>query len=309
MDHKVQRYVKGKKNGFTYFYLCQCSCGNFCVVARNSLINNKTKSCGCLQKEVTSETHTADIIGKKYNRLTVIQLAYKRNKRNYWLCQCDCGNTIIVETTRLTMGITRSCGCFNYTGDSSNIGTVLKPVYGYENYYCDMEGNIYSYRKGTPMKYYKDKKGYAKIDLKINNKKYKGLSVHRLIAKTFIPNPFNLPQINHKDENKLNNCVDNLEWCNNKYNANYGTRNERMSKSLKGHIVPKDTIMKLRNSSRNKKIVQYDLNNNIIATFISISSATRAGFSNKHIIDCCKGRKEIYKGFRWRYADELFSNN
>ena len=55
--------------------------------------------------------------------------------------------------------------------------------------------------------------------------------IHRLVALAFLDNPNNYPQINHKDENKLNNCVDNLEWCDAKYNINYGTRNDRMAKT------------------------------------------------------------------------------
>lgn len=56
--------------------------------------------------------------------------------------------------------------------------------------------------------------------------------VHRLVAIAFIPNPDNLPHINHKDENKLNNNPNNLEWCDNSYNNNYGTRNKRIAKAV-----------------------------------------------------------------------------
>lgn len=70
--------------------------------------------------------------------------------------------------------------------------------------------------------------GYKGVLLK-TPEKFKCELVHRLVAKAFIPNPENLPCINHKDENKTNNCVNNLEWCDHKYNDNYGTRNERVS--------------------------------------------------------------------------------
>ena len=76
-------------------------------------------------------------------------------------------------------------------------------------------------------------KGYLRVHLYKNGKR-KPFSVHRLVAIAFIPNPNNLLEVNHKDENKENNTVDNLEWCNRKYNTNYGSRNERASVSNKG---------------------------------------------------------------------------
>ena len=74
-------------------------------------------------------------------------------------------------------------------------------------------------------------RGYHYIWLS-KNSKGKMYIVHRLVAQHFIPNPLHLPEVNHKDENKLNNRVDNLEWCDAKYNSNYGTRNKRKSKPI-----------------------------------------------------------------------------
>lgn len=73
-----------------------------------------------------------------------------------------------------------------------------------------------------------DNHGYGRVHLYLNGK-MKKIFVHRLVAMAFIENPENKPMINHKDENPLNNCVENLEWCDAKYNANYGTRNARIS--------------------------------------------------------------------------------
>lgn len=78
-----------------------------------------------------------------------------------------------------------------------------------------------------------NKFGYEVVKL-CKNRKYKQAFIHRLVAQAFIPNPDDLPQVNHIDENKLNNCADNLEWCTRKYNCNYGTRNTKVSNSRKG---------------------------------------------------------------------------
>ena len=82
------------------------------------------------------------------------------------------------------------------------------------------------------MKASKNNRGYLCIHLK-NNGNQKPFMIHRLVAKAFIPNPNNYPQVNHKNENKSHNYVKNLEWCTNKYNSNYGTRNEKLSKKCK----------------------------------------------------------------------------
>lgn len=78
-----------------------------------------------------------------------------------------------------------------------------------------------------------DKDGYKTVMLYIGRNK-KLFKVHRLVALAFIDNPNNLPMINHKDENKANNNINNLEWCDVLYNNNYGTRNKRLSESKKG---------------------------------------------------------------------------
>ena len=87
-------------------------------------------------------------------------------------------------------------------------------------------------RKGRILKPRKDGAGYLRVALPIIDKGYKNFSVHRLVAQAFIPNPKKLPQVNHKDENKLNNNIDNLEWCTDEYNLNYGTRNKSISESM-----------------------------------------------------------------------------
>ena len=78
-----------------------------------------------------------------------------------------------------------------------------------------------------------DGRGYLFVHLTNGKGKLKNEKIHRLVAKAFIPNPDNLPEVNHIDENKYNNCVDNLEWCSVKYNRNYGTRYQRIWETRK----------------------------------------------------------------------------
>ena len=114
-------------------------------------------------------------------------------------------------------------------------------------------------------------KGYKKVTLFKNGIGYKK-QVHRLVAEAFIPNPLNLEQINHKDENPSNNNVDNLEWCSRIYNVNYGTGIDRQV------------------AKRSKKVIQLDLNGNIINEFNSTQEASRIlGISQGLISNCCNG--------------------
>lgn len=108
---------------------------------------------------------------------------------------------------------------------------IWKDIKNFEGLYqISNLGNIKSlhYRNSNNEKIMSPKligRGYLSIGLR-NKSKKKNFLIHRLVANAFIPNPDNLQQVNHKDENKLNNCVDNLEWCNNSYNNTYGARKD-----------------------------------------------------------------------------------
>ena len=105
----------------------------------------------------------------------------------------------------------------------SNLGRVKSLARDTNNQYCKVDKII----KANPNKW-----GYLNVNL-YKKGKGKPFKVHRLVALHFIENPENLPEVNHKDENKSNNCVDNLEWCTSKDNCNHGTRNKRISEKLK----------------------------------------------------------------------------
>ena len=131
--------------------------------------------------------------------------------------------------------------------------------------------------KGKILKLCTDKRGYLHVVLSKNNK-VKAYLVHRIIAETFLPNTDNLPQVNHKDENKLNNVVSNLEWCTHEYNVNYGTRNERMSKNLTNNIYT------------SREVDVYDLDMNFIETLPSIEECGRKyNVSTGSVGHCCNG--------------------
>ena len=161
---------------------------------------------------------------------------------------------------------------------------------------CD-DGTVISlcYRRGNkehPMAPHKDTKGYYQVGLR-NDKGKKMLVVHRLVAMAFLPNPNNYEQVNHKDENKTNNCVDNLEWCDVKYNNNYGTRNERMAKTLKG--MPKPHF--------HKKVEQISADGLHIAFYGSVTEAQKATGAT-HISHVCSnnGKYQTSGGYKWRYV-------
>ena len=155
----------------------------------------------------------------------------------------------------------------------------MKDIVGYEGEYAiTRDGNVWSYKSKKFLKPADNNgKGYMTICL-IKNGKKKTHYIHRLVAEAFIPNPDNLPQVNHLDENKSNNCVENLEWCDAKYNINYGTRIERIS----------------------KPVYCEELNR----TFKSGKEAAKElGISNENICNCCKGKLKTTGGFHWRYAE------
>ena len=134
----------------------------------------------------------------------------------------------------------------------------------------------------------KNRYGYLYINL-YKNGIMKHKTIHKLVAEVFLPNPNNLPQINHKDEDKTNNHVNNLEWCDRKYNINYGTRNERISKSQ-------------INGKRSKIVIQYNLDGTFVREWPSAMECERNGFEHSLIIYCCQGKRKTHKGFKWSYS-------
>lgn len=130
---------------------------------------------------------------------------------------------------------------------------IWKDIPGYEGLYkVSNTGKIFSVVTNRELSVIQRSDGYTGITLCDKNHNKKQFRVHQLVAKAFIPNPNNLPMINHKNEIKNDNRVENLEWCNNFYNSNYGNRNLILSKKLKGVPKSKEAIEKRRITMKEK---------------------------------------------------------
>ena len=127
---------------------------------------------------------------------------------------------------------------------------IWKSILGFEDYTVSNLGRVMN-KHGRIMKQSNHKQGYKLIGLKKDKKLY-CKQVHRLVALAFIPNPDNLPQVNHKDECKTNNCVDNLEWCDAKYNINYGTGIQRHIASRGCFKQSEETKHKISEANKGK---------------------------------------------------------
>lgn len=174
------------------------------------------------------------------------------------------------------------------------------PVVGYEGYYeVSDHGSVRSLDRTEVLKdgrtrrkrgktltkiWYDGKHHYKGVTL-CKDGEHKRLSIHRLVAIAFIPNPHNLPEVNHKDENTVNNAADNLEWCDKQYNNTYGTLRARVA------------------AAQGKTVLQLDANGNVIKEWTSEGlAAASTGASQTGISACCRGIGKTSGGFGWRFA-------
>ena len=160
---------------------------------------------------------------------------------------------------------------------------MLVDIKGYEGrYQISDTGQVWScYKKGFMS--LTQRAGYPWVIL-YKDGKQKGFSVHRLVAEAFLPNPDNLPIVNHKDENKMNNNVDNLEWCSHSYNNTYGKGFES------------------RAEKQSKTTYQYDLDYNLIAVYPSTQQAYETtGISSGQISEVARGIHKQTNGFIFSY--------
>lgn len=184
---------------------------------------------------------------------------------------------------------------------------VWKDVMGYEGYYqVSNQGRVRSLDRVVSdtigrKRHIKGKLLHPKVNVKSGylmvNLRGKDCYMHRLVAQAFLPNPDNLPQVNHKDETRDNNCVDNLEWCNIAYNHDYGTRTLRES------------------NTKSKSVQQFSLEGKLLATYKNASEACRITGINRRTIQMVASKytyinkygKEVRYltagGYKWRYLE------
>ena len=163
----------------------------------------------------------------------------------------------------------------------SEVETFVK-IEGFEKYEVSNLGKVRNIKSGRMLKPHLNHNGYLKHHL-YRHDKQKELFLHRILAIAFIDNPGKKPQVNHIDENKLNNDLSNLEWCTGRENLVHGTRTKRVAEKL------------------SKKVIQLDLNDNILNVFKSMRQAEReTGIDATSISACCNGKRKSAGRFKWR---------
>lgn len=299
-------------------WLCLCDCGEYVTVQDYHLKSGHTKSCGCYAKDTLRQILVKDLTGQRFGKLTVIEKAYIKNGRQYWLCKCDCGRTCIVSSAYLTSNKKISCGCETSTAE-------------YEMKIYFEENNILYNSQYT----FEDCKYKRKLpfDFAVFHPKTKKLMflIELNGGQHYYPFTFNGENEEKKIENfEHRKILDNIkvQYCEKnkiplliiKY-TNFNLKEqifEAFYKDSLNNPSKNNYIFKSQDIKNNKsiglkrplkrKVVQIDLKNKeIVRYFNSIAEACRA-FNTKSgaIVDCCKMRMKTAYGYAWAYNDENF---
>ena len=167
---------------------------------------------------------------------------------------------------------------------------VWKDIQGYEGLYAVSNfGNVKNIVSDKTLKKLPSKAGYLTVAL-YKNKIPKRCTIHRLVAKAFIPNPDEKETVNHIDGDKHNNIVANLEWA------------TRAENNIHAYITGLKIGINHKNNKSSMPIEQYDKEMHLIRVYPSMNEAGRNGFSVAEICKCCKGKSKTHHGYIWKYA-------
>lgn len=175
---------------------------------------------------------------------------------------------------------------------------MIKEIPGFCGYYASDNGDIYG-KTGVKLK---DtiKSGYCYVRVAGRN-----IRKHRLIAMTFISNPDNLPEVNHKDCDTSHNWADNLEWCTRSENIQHQFNTGGLTSEHMSNIARLSSGGVVNAKIHGKCVEQCDMDGNIVAIFDNIKKASReTGIVSSGISRCCRGEYTQYKGYKWRYHNE-----
>ena len=168
---------------------------------------------------------------------------------------------------------------------------IWKDIPGYEGLYrVSNMGQVLGLRRNRVLKPQVRQHGYLSVWLYKDGFKPKQVSVHRLVASAFCPKPYGYDEVNHINEDKTDNRAANLEWCDHKMNAHYGTAIERR-------------VEKQVNGKCSKQVRQLTLTGDFVAEFPSLAEAQRQlGFAAGNILRCIQGKYSHAYGYLWQYA-------
>lgn len=175
--------------------------------------------------------------------------------------------------------------------ENETMTEVWKPIEGYDNYMVSNLGRVKSLKRGI-LKLIKNKNGYYYISFSKYGK-IKTFIVHRLVAEAFLPNPDNKPQVDHINTNRTDNRVENLRWTTYKENNNNQLTKKHFSECRKGKL-----------NYKSKKVLQFDLNGNLIKSWDTVREAEReTNIHSSHISRCCNGKRKTAYGYIWKYEE------
>jgi len=191
---------------------------------------------------------------------------------------------------------------------------IFKDITGYEGMYqISNMGNVRSLDRldtrgrivhGRILIHKKDGGGYHQVCLCKDGERHYP-KVHRLVCETFLPNPDRKPTVNHKDEDKNNNCLENLEWATYKENANYGTRIARCYGERDYETIGKHIAIGKRKNGKSRKVEQYTTNGQLVKSWDAVIDAARANKCTPTGIGYALKHGNIYRGFLWKDKQEV----